>query len=175
MVLFYFPLFWGIVMYDKAMIMTLKQKKKEIKPRKKIEPQHNTLNNKALRWNISQFVWTLFLFVCYCLLFSQRVSTTCVMNSFFSILGILWSHAEVKVSELKVSSTGETYSIGNWIGFFSGHETPRPPKVINQTRICLYFFRIPQKKDVTKKVPLQPYSSTLIDMWLCQAVGWKRM
>ena len=22
-----------------------------------------------------------------------------------------------------------------------------------------------------KKVPLQPYSSTLIDMWLCQAVG----
>ena len=26
-----------------------------------------------------------------------------------------------------------------------------------------------------QKLPLQPYSSTLIDMWLYQAVGWKRM
>ena len=72
---FYFPLFWGMVMYDKTMIMRLKQRKMKSKPRKKIEPQHNKLNNKALRWNISQFVWSLFLFVCYCLLFSQRVST----------------------------------------------------------------------------------------------------
>ena len=61
---FYFPLFWGTVMYNKAMIMRLKQRKMKCKPRKKIEPQHNTLNNKALRWNISQLVWTLFLFVC---------------------------------------------------------------------------------------------------------------
>ena len=104
-------------MYDKAMIMTLKQRKMKSKPWKKIEPQHNTLNKKALRWNISQFVWTLFLFVCYCLLFSQRVSTTWVMNSFFSILGILWSHAGVKGSELKVSSIGETRS--SWRNLFN--------------------------------------------------------
>ena len=26
-----------------------------------------------------------------------------------------------------------------------------------------------------QKLPLQPYSSTLIDMWLYQAVGWKRV
>ena len=104
---FYFPLFWGMVMYDKVMIMRLKQRKMKSKPRKNIEPQHNKLNNKALRWNISQYIWSLFLFVCYCLLFSQRVpqciGTTCVINSFFSVLDILWSYAEVKVSELKVS------------------------------------------------------------------------
>ena len=35
------------------------------------------------------------------------------MNYFFSFLGILWYPAEVKVSELKASSIGETYSIGN--------------------------------------------------------------
>ena len=45
----YFSLFWGMVMYDKAMIMRLKQRKMKSKPRKKIEPQHNTFNNKALR------------------------------------------------------------------------------------------------------------------------------
>ena len=32
--------------------------------------------------------------------------------------------SQIKVSEFKVSSMGESYSIGNRIGFFKGHETP---------------------------------------------------
>ena len=146
----------------------------------KIEPQHNTLNKKALRWNISQFVWTLFLFVCYCLLFSQRVFTTWVMNSFFSILGILWSHAGVKGSELKVSSIGEIRS--SWRNLFNRKlnrflQRSRNAMTVN---VIIYISNTVVKNSTKEgcyrqKLPLQPYSSTLIDMWLCQAVGWKRV
>ena len=36
---FYFPLFWGMVLYDNE-LETTKQKKIKFKPRIKIEPQH---------------------------------------------------------------------------------------------------------------------------------------
>ena len=95
------------------------------KPRKKIEPQH--IRSITKLWDemflsSSELYFCLFVIVCCFPKGSPQRQSWIPSSS--SKLGILWSHAEVKVSELKVSSTGETYSIGNWTGFFCGHETP---------------------------------------------------
>ena len=37
--------------------------------------------------------------------------------------------------------------------------------------LFVFFSEFHKRRMLSKIVPLQPYSSTLIDMWLCQAVG----